>query len=310
MAISISQQTSITMLSAEMIAFMLIAGSLVGLVSSFFGVGACFIMVPVMIYCFETYMGVGPSLSPLIAFGTNMAVVVLTALSGVLRHRVELARRRLSFPLKHYLYFAIPVGIGSFIGALAAFAFYSHYPGSAGIVLKTLFGLFCLFGAYRFMKARPIRVEEMPAPSLSKYASSGFLSAVAAHFIGIGGGIIYMPVLNAFLSIPVHMAVPISLGTMVIGSGVGSLSFMGLGFLDQVKHPQLYPPLSLGWFNLIAFLGIGLSSIAFAQLGPRLAHKTSPQRYKLLLAIVYVYIGLRLVVRGLYQLQGLMPPIP
>ncbi len=298
------------MFSVEMIAFMLIAGSLVGLVSSFFGVGACFIMVPVMIYCFETYMGVNPSLSPLIAFGTNMAVVVPTAFSGVLRHRRELTKRGLSFPLRHYIYFAIPVGIGSFVGALAAFTFYSYYPRSAGIILKTLFGLFCLFGAYRFMKAKPIPIKEMPAPSLSKYAISGVLSAVAAHFIGIGGGIIYMPVLNAFLSIPVHMAVPISLGTMVIGSGVGSLSFMCLGFLDQVKHPDLYPPLSLGWFNLIAFLGIGLSSVAFAQVGPRIAHRTSPQRYKLLLATVYAYIGIRLMLRGVYQLQGLAPPIP
>jgi len=298
------------MVSPEMLAFMLIAGSLVGLVSSYFGVGACFIMVPVMIYCFETYMGVSPSLSPLIAFGTNMAVVVPTALSGVLRHRRELARRGLPFPLEHYVYFAIPVGVGSFIGALAAFTFYSHYPHSAGIVLKTLFGLFCLFGAYRFMRARPIPIEEMPSPSLPRYAASGMLSAIAAHFIGIGGGIIYMPVLNAFLSIPVHMAVPISLGTMVVGSGVGSISFMCLGLLDQVRHPSLYPPLSLGWFNLIAFLGIGLSSVVFAQVGPRIAHRTSPQRYKLLLAAVYVYIGVRLVLRGLYQLQGLTPPIP
>ncbi|RLF11338.1 MAG: hypothetical protein DRJ69_01980 [Thermoprotei archaeon] len=298
------------MFNFEMIAFMLLAGSLVGLVSSFFGVGACFIMVPVMIYCFEAYMGTSASLSPLIAFGTNMAVVVPTALSGALRHRRELAKKGLPFPTRHYAYFAVPVGVGSFMGALAAFTFYHYYPRSAGIVLKTLFGLFCLFGAYRFMKARPIPIKEMPSPSLPKYAASGLLAAVAAHFIGIGGGIIYMPVLNAFLSIPVHLAVPISLGTMVVGSSVGSLSFMALGYVDQVKHPGLYPPLSFGWFNLIAFLGIGLSSVAFAQLGPRLAHRTSPQRYKLLLAIVYVYIGLRLVLRGLYQLQGIAPPIP
>ena len=298
------------MLNVEMVVFMLVAGSLVGLVSSFFGVGACFIMVPVMIYCFETYMKVNPSLSPLIAFGTNMAIVVPTAFSGVLRHRRELAKKKLPFPLKHYLYFAVPVGIGSFIGALAAFTFYLHYPRSAGIVLKTLFGLFCLFGAYRFMKAKPIPIREMPSPSPLKYAISGMLSAIAAHFIGIGGGIIYMPVLNVFLLIPIHMAVPISLGTMVVGSGVGSLSFIGLGHLDQIKHPDLYPPLSLGWFNLIAFLGIGLSSIVFAQIGPRIAHRTSPQRYKLLLAAVYTYIGVRLILRGIYQLQGLIPPIP
>ena len=298
------------MIMFDVLVFMLVAGSLVGLISSFFGVGACFIMVPVMIYCFETYMGVDPSLSPLIAFGTNMAIVVPTALSGVLRHKRELFKKGFPFPIKHYLYFAVPVGVGSFIGALAAFTFYLHYPHSAGIILKTLFGIFCLFGAYRFMKARPISIEKLPTPSLSKYAASGVLSAIAAHFIGIGGGIIYMPVLNAFLSIPVHMAVPISLGTMVIGSSVGSLSFMALGYLDQVKHPELYPPLSLGWFNLIAFLGIGLSSVVFAQLGPRIAHRTSPQRYKILLAAVYVYIGVRLILRGIFQLQGLVPPIP
>jgi len=68
------------------------------------------------------------------------------------------------------------------------------------------------------------------------------------------GEIIYMSVLNAFLSIPVHPTVPISLGTMVLGSSIGSLPFMKLGYLDQVKHPDLYPSLSLGWFNLIALL--------------------------------------------------------
>jgi len=58
------------------------AGAAVGLVSSFFGVGACFITVPVTIFVFEVYMGCPPQLAPLIAFGTNMAVVVPTALSG------------------------------------------------------------------------------------------------------------------------------------------------------------------------------------------------------------------------------------
>ncbi|RLG52009.1 MAG: hypothetical protein DRN96_03915 [Thermoproteota archaeon] len=289
---------------ATPIVLMAIAGALVGLVSSFFGVGACFIMVPVMMYYFEKFMGVSASLSPLIAFGTNMAVVVPTSLSGLLRHRGELRRKSMRFPVRHYLSFAIPVGVGSFLGSLMAFVFFSSFRAHAGLAMKTLFGFFCLFGAYRFMKAKPLPATEMPKLDVMKFASGGVLSGVIANFIGIGGGIVYMPVLNALLHIPVHIAVPISLATMVVGSSIGASSFAVLGRIDQLKHPSEYPPLSFGWFNLIAWLSIGVPSVLLAQLGPKLAHRTPPARFKILLALVYTYIGVRLVLNGLLQLTG------
>jgi len=289
---------------------MALAGALVGLVSSFFGVGACFIMVPTMMYCFEHFMKTPPTLSPLIAFGTNMAVVVPTSLSGVLRHRLELHRRGLSFPLRHYLCFAIPVGLGSITGSIFAFIFFTSFRAHAGIILKTIFGFFCLIGAYRFMRGRPIPVEEVPDVSPLRFGAVGFLSGILAHFIGIGGGIIYMPMLNTVLRMPIQLSVPLSLATMVVGSSTGALSFIALGRIDQLRHPGDYPPLSFGWFNLIAFLTIGVASILLAQVGPLIAHRMEPRRFKILLALVYIYIGLRLVVNGLCQLYGMPRLIP
>ncbi|RLF10910.1 MAG: hypothetical protein DRJ62_04430 [Thermoprotei archaeon] len=297
-------------LALDVMVYMVLTGAAVGLVSSYFGVGACFIMVPVMIYFFESVYGVAPSLATLIAFGTNMAVVVPTTLSGVLRHRRVLKAKGIQFPLKHFEYFAIPVGFGSLFGAFLAYSFFEAYRPIAGLVLKTLFGFICLVGAYRFMRAKPAPISELKPPNPGKYMASGFLSGTFAHFIGIGGGIVYMPVLNALLGVPLHAATPISLGTMVIGSTVGALSFIGFGLSDQLVHPLEYPPLSFGWFNLIAWLLLGVSSVALAQVGPILAHKTHPARYKLLLAVVYFYIGLRLIIRGVFQAQGLAPPIP
>lgn len=300
--------------SADMIeilvASLLIAGALVGLVSSYFGVGACFIMVPVMINFFESLWGVSPNLAPLLAFGTNMAVVVPTALSGVLRHRVELRKKGVNFPFEHWLNFAVPVGVGSFLGSLLAYVFFISFRAEAGIILKTVFGFFCIFGAYRFMMSKPTSVDALKAPSVFKYAPAGLLSGMLAHFIGIGGGILYVPVLNTFLGVPVHLAAGISLATMTIGSSVGALSFGFLGYLDQLRHPLEYPPLSLGWFNLVVFLTMGTVSVVFAQIGPQLAHKTPPGKFKILLAIVYTYIGLRLIIDGFFQLLGLPPPIP
>ncbi|RLG53906.1 MAG: hypothetical protein DRO00_02690 [Thermoproteota archaeon] len=292
------------------IAFLLLAGSLVGLISSFFGVGACFIMVPVMIHSFEKFFSVPTGLAPMLAFGTNMAVVVPTALSGVLRHRIELKKRKLHFPREHYVNFASFVGIGSASGSLFAYVLFSSFRESAGILLKTLFGIACLIGAYRFLTAKPLAIEELKRPEKAKYAIFGFIGGFIAHFIGIGGGIVYMPVLNAILKIPIHYAVGISLGSMVVGSSVGAVSFGILGRIDQLKHPELYPPMTFGWFNLIAFLGLGLTSVVSAQLGPRLAHMTSPKKFKVLLALVYLYIGLRLAIRGVFQLMGQAPPIP
>jgi hypothetical protein len=289
---------------------MVAVGLIVGLVSSFFGVGACFIMVPAMIYFFETFMHVSSSLAPLIAFGTNMAIVSPTSLSGVIRHLKELKIKDIVFPTKHYLNFGLPAGVGSFLGSLFAFTLFKVYPAQAGILLKTFFGLFCIFGAYRFMAAKPLQTAELKPLEKTKYAVGGLAAGFIAHFVGIGGGIIYLPILNSFLLVPIHLAVPVSLATMALGSLIGALSFGLLGHLDQLYRPEAYPPLSFGWFNLVAFLSIGLASIASAQIGPKITHKVSPKRFKILLAALYIYIGVRLILRGIFQLQGLIPPIP
>ncbi|MHC1591311.1 MAG: sulfite exporter TauE/SafE family protein [Candidatus Helarchaeales archaeon] len=289
---------------------LVLIGSIVGLVSSFFGVGACFIMVPVMIFIFQNIQGIDPSLAPLIAFGTNMAIVVPTALSGALRHRKTLHSKDHEFPTKNYLYFVIPVALGSVTGSLEAFIFFVNFRAFAGLIMKLLFGVFCLIGAYRFLRAKPLQLDELKEPVGWKYGIAGFFSGMLAHFMGIGGGLIYMPVLNTILGVPALFAVAVSLSTMVVGSLVGAVSYSIFGGIDQAMHPADYPPLTFGWFSLGAFIFIGVFSIIFAQIGPKLAHKIDPKRFKILLAIVYIYIGIRLIVNSIFQLIGLPAPIP
>jgi len=267
-------------------------------------------MVPVMIFIFQNVQGINPSLAPLIAFGTNMAIVVPTALSGALRHRKTLHSKDREFPTKNYVYFVIPVALGSITGSLEAFIFFVNFRAIAGLIMKLLFGIFCLIGAYRFLRARPLQLEELEKPVGWKYGIAGFFSGMLAHFMGIGGGIIYMPVLNTILGVPALFAVALSLSTMVVGSLVGAISYSIFGGIDQAIHPADYPPFTFGWFSLGAFIFIGVSSIILAQFGPKLAHKIDPKRFKILLAIIYIYIGVRLIVNGIFQLFGLPAPIP
>ena len=53
----------------------------VGFASGLLGVGGCFIMTPVQ-YMIFTSMGITTDIAIKLAFGTNMLVVVPTALSG------------------------------------------------------------------------------------------------------------------------------------------------------------------------------------------------------------------------------------
>jgi len=267
--------------------WLLIAGVGVGFANGMFGVGGCFLMVPVMFYLFKG-LGVPVDTAMKISLCTNMAVVVPTALSGVLRHA-----RIKQFPRSHYWNFAILVAVGSLAGSgIAVFV-----PGS---VLKELFGVLCLVGAWRFMAAKPRPVSEMPPVERKRFWPTGLGAGFIAHFLGIGGGLVYMPALNTVLGIPIHQALAISQATMIIGSSVGALTFVILGFFHNLGE---LPPLSLSYFNLATWLALVATSIPMAQVGAILAHKLHPKHLKLSLAILYVYVGLKLI--GVFSWLGL-----
>jgi len=267
--------------------WLLLAGAGVGFVNGMFGVGGCFLMVPTMFYLFKG-LDVPVDTAMKISLCTNMAVVVPTALSGVLRH----ARiKKFSWP--HYWNFAIPIGIGSLVGSgIAVFV--------PGAILKVLFGVLCLIGAYRFMTAKPRPVDEMPPVEKGKFWPTGIGSGFVAHFLGIGGGLVYVPVLNTILGVPIHQVVALSQATMVIGSSVGALTFVILSLIRQVGN---LPSLSLGYFNLVAWLALVATSIPLAQVGAIVVHRLSAKRLKFLLAILYIYVGLKLI--GVFSWLGL-----
>jgi len=94
--------------------------------------------------------------------------------------------------------------------------------------------------------------------------------------------------------------VALSQATMVIGSSVGALTFIVLGLLRQLAT---LPPLSFGYFNLVAWLALAVTSIPLAQVGAIVAHKLSAKRLKFLLALLYIYVGLKLI--GVFAWLGL-----
>ncbi|MHA1607977.1 MAG: sulfite exporter TauE/SafE family protein [Candidatus Freyarchaeota archaeon] len=340
---------------------LVIAGLAVGFANGFFGVGGCFLMIPVMYYIFVS-LGVPSDLAIKLAFGTNMAVVVPTAIMGLWSHKKEKGE---FIHVGEWKDLIAGATVGSAIGSVCAFL-------APGELLKFLFGLFCIIGAYRFMTGKPKPIEEMPREhSTLKALIGGAAGGGTAQFLGIGGGLVYLIILNMLLDMPIHGAVAMSLATMIFGSGVGATIFAILGstlpwtvaylpdplgvliprlslqwtlsmlnsvipgistlywldvlltstnpilhhvlkigsvlgvvpIVNQLNPVKIAPPFSIGFVNLLAFAALAVTSIPLSRAGAWAAHKVSPRRLAILLAIVYIYVGLKLM--GIFSLLGL-----
>ena len=158
--------------STQIIA-LLITGVGVGFASGLLGVGGCFIMVPVQFWAL-TSIGVDPTIAIRIAFGTNLAVVLPTAISGAIGHNRK----------KVVLWKAgIVLGLAGLVGSVVGGYFAAHIPGN---ILKIGFGLAILAGGIRMLTAKPPKIEKEPIDNVLVYILWGFPLGIVSGIIGIG----------------------------------------------------------------------------------------------------------------------------
>jgi hypothetical protein len=262
-------------------------GLVVGAFGTLIGAGGGFLLMPALLLLY-------PHDSPALITGISLAVVFFNAASGSFAY----ARMgRVDF--KSGLMFAAATVPGAVLGAMA----------TAQLERRTfdlLFGGLMTAGAI-YLSWRPIRTNEEPVrrrptghferrlverdgtahhftynPVLGIGISVvvGFLSSL----LGIGGGIVHVPVLSQLLDFPVHIATATSHFTLSIMALTGSLVHVASGALT----PGLRP---------IAALSVGV--IAGAQVGARLSSRVHGVWIMRSLAVALGFVGLRILLGGL-----------
>jgi len=263
-------------IQAVHIVALLVTGLGVGFASGLLGVGGCFIMVPVQFWVLKS-MGVDPTIAIRIAFGTNLLVVLPTALSGALTHHGKGA-----VLWKQGTILGVLAAIGAFFGGFLA----SHLPGA---ILTRLFGAAIILGAIRMLTAKPPRVDEQPSENTLAYIFWGIILGIVSGIIGIGGGVLMIPVMVVFLKFRMHQAVGTSTALMMFAAIGGVLSYMlnGLGV-------EGLPPYSTGYVNWLQWILLAGCSIPMAFVGARAAHLLPAKQLKYLFILVMVYMGLKM----------------
>ena len=263
-----------------------LTGIAVGFGQGLFGVGGSFIMVPVMFWLF-TALGIAPDVAIKLAFGSSLLVVFPTAISGALAHT-----RKGAVWWKAGLILGVCGTIGALIGSTITSRFLS------AAILKPVFGLVISLGALQMLAGRLPEVEDNPKERPLIWACLGFSTGVFSGLLGIGGGLILVPVLVMGLKFKMHRAVGTSLGMIVFTSFSGALGYL----VNGLSVPNL-PPFSIGYVNLLACACLAVTSIPAAQLGARTAHKLPAVQLRYLFTAVMFYIALRMI--GVFEWLGL-----
>lgn len=248
----------------------LFVGLAAGFLSGLLGIGGGIIIVPLLSWLFVKQGFVGEHVMHF-AVGTSLATMVFSTVAASFFHHKKKAVR-----WELFWWIAPGTVVGGLIGGGLGDLFSKD-------VLKLLFSLFCLSISVLFIKKETVIPESngrLPIPHFSLLLI-GLAVGTIASMIGVGGGIILVPLLvRLHLPLPQASALSVSCTLPTVLSGMSSAIFFGW------DAPAMPMP-TLGYVVWPLALLQGLASVLSARLGVHLAHRL-PRKYlrKILAALL------------------------
>jgi len=259
------------------IAILLGTGVGVGFAGGLLGVGGAFIMTPVQ-YMVFTGMGIPADAAIKLAFGTSLLVVLPTAVSGAWRHSRKGAV---------WWKAAVVMGICSLAAAFGGATLAVHLPGAA---LKIAFGTVILAAGIGMLTARLPQIEEEPRDNPWVWVAWAIPIGVVTGIIGIGGGVLMVPVMVLALRFKMHNAIATSLAVMIFTSTGGVIGYI----INGLDVPNL-PAHSVGYVNLLSWVLLAVTSVGMAQIGAITAHRLPAKQLRYIFIAVLFYMALKML---------------
>jgi uncharacterized membrane protein YfcA len=255
----------------------LVTGIGVGFASGLLGIGGAFIMTPIQ-YFIYTDMGISTDIAIKLAFGTNLMVVLPTALSGVWRHN------------KNGVVYWKVAGIMGGCGMVAAFGGSTLASHLSGELLKVIFGIVVIACAVRMLIGGAQEIVEDPESNPWLWVAWAIPIGLLTGILGIGGGILVIPVMVIALKFSMHNAIATSLAMMIFTS-IGGL----IGYIVNGLNVVGLPSYSIGYVNLLAFILLAVTSVSMAQVGAIMAHRLKARQLRYIFISIMFYMGLKML---------------
>jgi len=257
------------------VGFYLMTGSVAGLVAGLLGVGGGLFIVPVLLFLLPA-TGVESHQLMTICVATSLCTIVITSISSVLAHQKHQA---ILWPV--FWRFVPGIILGALSGAAIADVVSQQ-------LLKSLFAVSVILIAIKMLfQLQPKATSEIPG--LLVLSTSGTLIGCLSAMIGIGGGALTVPLLS-YWKTPMAKAVATSATCGLPIAIAGTIGFIVTG-LDQNDLPAY----SSGYVYWPAVLGIISTSVLFAPLGARYAHRISAPLLSRFFAFFLLIVGSKML---------------
>ncbi|KKI93366.1 membrane protein [Bacillus sp. SA1-12] len=268
---------------------LLIIGFIAGTIGSLVGLGGGIIVVP-MLLTLGSYFSNFQDVSPQVAVGTSLLVVIFTGLSSTLTY---MKYKKVDY--KSGLIFFIGSGPGGIVGAYVNKLFDTSS-------FSLWFGLFMIFISIVLMvkDKLPQRRGKQQAKnavvcsfigddgmehSYSYHPVPGiiisFVVGLISGLFGIGGGALMVPAMILLFMFPAHIAVATSMFIIFLSASTSSVTHIALGNINWMFAAVLIPG---AWFG--------------GRFGALINTKLKNKTIVHLLRIVLIIAGLKLIYEG------------
>jgi len=204
------------------IVFLLLLGLVAGTLGGLLGIGGSVIMIPAM----SIILGWQFHLAQAVAMTVNPMVAV----SAASKHHNQ----------KNISWTAVQRVLPLSIICICVAAWLSNKVNSAW--LELLFGTFLiwvLWDQILHLLGKKKHAETEPKPSVTRCATTGGITGTTAGLLGIGGGLIQVPLLNTLCRLPIKQAIGTSSAIMfftaIIGAAVKDYSLSNV--MDDAERP-------------------------------------------------------------------------
>lgn len=264
-------------------------GIVVGTFGTLVGAGGGFVLVPLLAL-------LEPALATAAVTGVSLAVVAFNATSGALAYARD---RRIDY--RSGIPFAVATLPGSVLGAIITQYLDRRWFDITFAIL--LVGLAALLirrgeaaprpetaeGSGRWDRQRELTDR---AGTLHRYrvhmptgVAISFAVGFASSLLGIGGGIIHVPVLIGVLGFPTHIATATSHFVLAIMATAGTITHLVAGDLRGLERQTVI---------------IGIGAVIGAQLGARVSTRVHGLLIVRALAVGLAFVGLRLGAKAVF----------
>ena len=180
-------------------------GLLAGLLSGLLGIGGGLVFAPMLLLA---------GLEPHQALATSTLAIVPTTLGSTWTH---LANR--SLPWRSALAIAIGAGLGAGLFSRVSLGL----QGWQLLALQAL--MYAVLTATIQPHSPPEDGVESP-PNLPGLSAVGWIAGLATGMLGIGGGLVMVPLMVRFLRVPIHLAIRFSGLAVLVSATVASTTFL------------------------------------------------------------------------------------